>query len=122
MRIIADGDRGYLYNARFVGKAELEMLREAITPADPDVARLHYFDGAVTKWHTHPGGQLIYVVSGRGRIGNTFGEHDLCEGTLVEVPAGERHWHGAAPGSDSVFLFSTWGATRWSDEAPEVDA
>lgn len=122
MRIISDGDRSYLNSGRHVGHADLEMLREASTPADPDVSRLHYRDGAITKWHHHPGGQLIYVLSGRGRIGNTFGTHEIAAGSLVEVPARERHWHGAAPGTDSAFLISTWGVTQWTDETAEVES
>ncbi len=29
---------------------------------------VHFSAGARTHWHAHPGGQLLYGVSGRGRV------------------------------------------------------
>ena len=53
----------------------------------------------------------------------TFRPGDLIwTGTLVVCPAGERHWHGAAPGADTTLLAVTWGTTAWETLAPESTA
>ncbi|MFK5952645.1 MAG: carboxymuconolactone decarboxylase family protein [Desulfobacterium sp.] len=56
--------------------------------------------GARTAWHTHPIGQTLIVISGRGLVqseGETI--EQILPGDVVWIPANERHWHGAAPDS-----------------------
>ena len=97
------------------------MLHATGSDDEPDTAHVHFSDGAVTNWHTHPGGQLLYVATGRGRVGtDADGAVMLEPGTLVVAPPGERHWHGAAPGGDCTLLCVTWGTTCWTDEAPDL--
>jgi quercetin dioxygenase-like cupin family protein len=119
MEVITGGTRDSTYGARFTGPVELEMLHA--TPADdrPDTALVHFTDGAVTNWHHHPGGQLLFVVSGAGRVGTrTDPQVALAPGTLVVAPPDEEHWHGAARGSNCTLLAITWGTTCWHDDAP----
>ncbi|WP_434778914.1 (R)-mandelonitrile lyase [Neisseria sp. Ec49-e6-T10] len=54
--------------------------------------------GAWTAWHTHPLGQTLIVTAGSGRI-QLWGEpiQVINPGDIVWIPAGEKHWHGAAP-------------------------
>jgi quercetin dioxygenase-like cupin family protein len=118
MRVVQGGNRGSVYGGRFTGHVELEMLDEATGPDRPDTALGHFADGATTNWHAHPGGQLLFVIAGRARVATEAdGEVDLGVGTLVVAPAGERHWHGAAAGSDATVLSVTWGTTVWEDRA-----
>ena len=51
--------------------------------------------GARAGWHRHSGDQVLYVVSGIGKVGDRGGEHVVSAGDCVVVPAGEDHWHGA---------------------------
>jgi len=119
--VIAGGTRDSAYGARFTGPVELEMLHESTTDDRPDTALVHFHDGAVTNWHHHPGGQLLFVVHGVGRVGTREeGSVELQPGTLVVAPPGEEHWHGAAPGDDCTLLAVTWGTTCWHDEAPAL--
>jgi quercetin dioxygenase-like cupin family protein len=116
MRIVREGARSETYGGRFTGAVELEMLDEAPSGDRPDTALVRFRDGATTNWHAHPGGQLLWVVGGDARVGNEpDGESLLGPGTLVVIPVDERHWHGAAPGSDCTFLAVTWGTTAWED-------
>ncbi len=111
------GDRSTSYGGRFTGTVELEML--ASREGGPDTALVHFTDGAVTFWHSHPGGQQLYVVDGRARVGTRAdGEVPLEVGALVVCPPDEAHWHGAAAGHDTTLLAVTWGTTAWTDEAP----
>ena len=47
------------------------------------------------------------------------GTRVVNEDGIIYMPAGERHWHGAAPGNDSTLLAVTWGTTQWETVAPE---
>ena len=97
------------------------MLNATRCDVEPDTAFGHFHDGAVTNWHHHPGGQLLFVVSGRGRVGTEVdGSLNLEPGNLVVAPPDEAHWHGAAPGADCTMLAVTWGTTCWHDEAPDL--
>jgi quercetin dioxygenase-like cupin family protein len=119
MRIVQQGERSETYGGRFTGRVELEMLQAAEAGDRPDVARVHFFAGAVSNWHRHPGGQHLLLLAGRGRFGLPDAQHELAPGDFLVTPAGERHYHGAAPGSDCVWLTITWGVTEWEDAAPE---
>ena len=67
------------------------MLNATESDDEPDTALVHFADGAVTNWHSHPGGQLLYVASGRGRVGtDADGTAMLEPGTLVVAPPHER--------------------------------
>lgn len=118
MRIVEGGDSSEVYGGRFTGAVRLEMLGPAERDGDPDIARVAFDDGAVTFWHSHPGGQRLLVLDGTGRVGTVDGEVLLPPGTYVDAPADERHYHGAAVGGDCVFLAITWGVTDWEDVAP----
>ena len=118
MRIVEQGDVSESYGGRFSGRVELEMLQSAEAEGRPDVARVHFHEGAVTNWHSHPGGQHLLLLEGRGRMGMPDGEHEIAPGSFVVAPADERHYHGAARAADAVWLVVTWGTTVWG-EAPE---
>lgn len=121
MDVLAAGNRDYVYNGRFTGPVQLEMIIEAAVPTDPDVARVHCETGAVTCWHSHPGGQILVLQSGVGRVGDRTGEHTgLLPGTTVHAAIDEEHWHGADDGHDAVWLAFTFGVTDWSDVNPLV--
>ena len=121
MRVVAGGDRSQQYGGRFTGRAEIEMLAAATANGDPDTALVRFFDGAVSFWHRHPGGQQLFVHAGTARVGTEVdGEVTLQQGSLVVCPPNERHWHGAAAGRDTTLLALTWGVTQWEDVAPPV--
>jgi quercetin dioxygenase-like cupin family protein len=120
MFVTRGGDRSTAYGGRFSGRVELEMLREAAAEGEPDCALVHFSDGAVTYVHSHPGGQTLFVVAGRARVGLAGDAGiELGPGSLVHAPSGERHWHGAARQADCTLLATTWGTTVWEDLAPE---
>ena len=71
--------------------------------------------GARTFWHSHPDGQVLYVATGRGRVGSADGRvTEVAAGDVVYAGAGEKHWHGAAPSSHMMHLsITSGGATEW---------
>src|SRR4028118_933948 len=70
---------------------------------DASVFRVFFEPGARTNWHTHPEGQILFVLTGICRVARE-GEPpvDVEAGGVVLFAPGERHWHGAGPDSYMV--------------------
>ena len=84
----------------FTGKARIEPVIQAPEPARVQAAIVNFEPGARTAWHTHPLGQTLHILSGTGRVQSWGGPViAVGEGDTVWFLPGEKHWHGAAPGS-----------------------
>lgn len=82
----------------FTGTVRLDRLFAAEAPGRVGAAAVTFEPGARTAWHTHPAGQAIIVVCGLGRAQHAGGPvEEIRPGDVVWFPAGEKHWHGAAP-------------------------
>jgi quercetin dioxygenase-like cupin family protein len=105
--------------ARFTGRVWLSPGLSASGGTGMSV--VHFSAGARTHWHTHPGGQLLYGVSGHGRVRSRGGQgHVLVPGDIVSIPPGEWHWHGGGPGSPMAHVsVNLGGAPEWG--APVAD-
>jgi len=79
------------------------------------------FDSGVrTYWHRHTGGQLLYVLEGRARVGTRDGElAELAVGDLLEAPPEEEHWHGASPDAPMTHLALSFGETIWLESVTD---
>ena len=89
---------------------------------EPDLAPLivSFEQGARTSWHRHPGGQVLYVLEGRARVGARDGEAaELDPGDFVYAPPGEEHWHGAAEGASASHFAFSFGDTEWLEPVEE---
>lgn len=86
------------------------------------IATVFFTPGARTFWHRHEHGQILLVLAGQGLI-CAEGEPAalLRAGDTVWVPPGERHWHGAAPGTVLTHTAISLGVTQWSDEVSEAE-
>lgn len=84
---------------------------------------VQFAPGARSDWHTHPGGQLLYVVSGSGVVQTGDGATTIIgPGDVVHAPPGERHWHGAAADSPMMHLsLTSGGATVWEEKVSDED-
>ena len=89
----------------FVGEATVQRLAENATGVPVGVYRVRFADGGRTNWHSHSGPQWLFVVEGRIRV-QRQGEavQDLGEGDAVVFGPGEKHWHGAVPGTTGAHL------------------
>jgi quercetin dioxygenase-like cupin family protein len=82
----------------FTGTVNVEMLFTAPEPARVSGALVTFLPGARTDWHTHPLGQTLIVTAGFGLIQQWGGAiQEIRPGDVVTIPAGTKHWHGAAP-------------------------
>ena len=84
----------------FSGKARIEPLFQASAPGRAQAARVTFDPGAHTAWHTHPLGQTLLVMAGRGVVQSWEGPvEEIRPGDVVSCPPEEKHWHGATPDS-----------------------
>jgi quercetin dioxygenase-like cupin family protein len=103
---------GTVWNCR-LSEAETEMTMIAV----------QFAPGSRSDWHSHPAGQLLYVVSGAGLVQTDDGStREISPGDVVVAPAGERHWHGARPDSPMMHLSVTGGGTtEWGDKVSDEE-
>jgi quercetin dioxygenase-like cupin family protein len=89
----------------FTGRVWQDPIVEASAPARVRAARVSFEPGARTAWHTHPLGQILYVISGAGRAQAWGGPiREIRAGDSIWIPPGEKHWHGAAPNQAMVHI------------------
>jgi quercetin dioxygenase-like cupin family protein len=75
-----------------------------------------------TYWHSHGGGQVLNVVSGRGLVAGRDGVAHLLEAAdVVYARGGEEHWHGAGPDSFILHTAISMGPTTWLEEVGDDD-
>ena len=82
--------------------------------------------GARTFWHTHPAGQRMLIVFGKGLIGDENGNvHVVRPGDNVWCPPGLKHWHGATPDTAMVHMAITnmkgGKNVTWMEEVSDKD-
>ena len=93
----------------FTGTVWQDPIIEAPKPPADVRATLVRFDpGARTNWHTHPAGQILYIISGIGWVRSEGGTtREVRAGDVVWFPPNTRHWHGAAPTTGMVHIAIT---------------
>ncbi len=112
-------------SANFKGTAYLSMLIEADSINPTTVGNVTFEPGARTKWHLHPGGQILLVIDGVGyyqEMGQS--KRVLRKGDLAKCPPNVPHWHGAS--TDTAFVQVAisnrhLGATVWLEEVTDEE-
>lgn len=94
------GEANTAYAAYFTGNSWLNMLStEGVV-----IGNVTFEPGCRNHWHTHHaarnGGQILLCTAGRGWY-QAWGSpaRELHPGDVVIIPAGVKHWHGAAKDS-----------------------
>ena len=85
------------YGEFFTGKSYLNIL----TSESVMVANVTFEPGCRNNWHIHHaqegGGQILLATEGEGWYQEEGKPaRKLTPGSVVEIPAGVKHWHGAA--------------------------
>ena len=92
----------------FTGGVRVEMLFEAVDPSHASGGSVAFEPGARTAWHSHPGGQILVVTAGTGRVQQWGGSiEEIQTGDVVRIPAGQKHWHGASPQASMTHIAIT---------------
>ena len=111
----------------FTGSVRVEALFEALDPSHASGGSVTFEPGARTAWHSHPRGQILIVTAGTGRVQGWGGPvEEIRTGDVVRIPAGQKHWHGAAPDHVmshlTVYEVPTEGPeSEWGDHVTDAE-
>jgi len=100
MSVFPVGNENTAYAEYFVGKSYLNML----STEQVVIGNVTFEAGCRNNWHIHHaekgGGQMLIVTAGEGWY-REWGKpaRKLKAGDVVHIPAGVKHWHGAAKNS-----------------------
>lgn len=109
----------------FKGTAYLKTLMEADSINPTSVGYVTFEPGARTRWHMHPGGQILLVMQGVGYYqekGHT--KRVLRKGDVIKCPSNLPHWHGASADTGFVQVALTnrhLGETVWLQEVSDEE-
>jgi quercetin dioxygenase-like cupin family protein len=106
--------------ADFTGRAGSRELLPARWPPLPTAALVVSFEpGARSHWHSHEGGQLLYVIDGAGWVqARGSAAQRIRLGDTVRIEPNEEHWHGAGRSGPLAHIVVNVGETRWLEESP----
>jgi quercetin dioxygenase-like cupin family protein len=100
----------------FTGVVWVDPITRGLPPSQLNVAAVRFSPGAHSAWHSHDGGQTLYVTEGRGLVQTRGGEIvELHAGDVIYAPDGEEHWHGASADHFMTHLSITEGPAHWGD-------
>jgi quercetin dioxygenase-like cupin family protein len=117
----AEGGWNASGDEHFTGSVWNKRISEQ--PDGVTLIAVQFAPGARSDWHSHPGGQLLYVVSGSGLVRTADGETvRIAPGEVVYAPPGERHWHGAGADAPMMHLsITSGGATVWEEKVDDEE-
>ena len=112
----------------FTRDAWVDMIVRGEHPSRIRAALVRFAPGARNAWHAHAVGQTVHVTEGVGRIQSRGGRIvEKHPGDTVVTPAGEWHWHGAAPDRFMTHL-AMWEApagagpeTEWGEQVTDEE-
>jgi quercetin dioxygenase-like cupin family protein len=104
----------------FTGDVWIDGIIQSHDRSQLNVGAVHFAPGARTAWHSHEGGQTLYVTEGRGLV-QSHGEPivQIGAGDTVWTPDGEQHWHGAEHDHFMTHYSLTEGPPTWGDHVSE---
>ncbi len=114
------------YGQFFVGQSYLAPVSTEQIP----IYNVTFEPGCRNNWHIHHarsgGGQMLICVGGRGYY-QEWGKApvEMSEGTVINIPAEVKHWHGAAKDSWMAHLAieiqGDDASTEWCEAVSESD-
>ena len=87
-----------------------------------NIGAVHFTPGARTAWHSHEGGQTLYITEGRG-LAQARGEQAVepRPGDTHHTADSDEHWHGAARDHFMTHLSVTQGPPTWGDHVTDSE-
>jgi quercetin dioxygenase-like cupin family protein len=106
----------------FTGDVWIDPITRGLPPSQLSVAAVRFSPAARSAWHSHDGGQTLYVTEGRGLV-QVRGQEavELRASDVIYAPDGEEHWHGATPDDFMTHLSITEGAPHWGDRVTDEE-
>jgi quercetin dioxygenase-like cupin family protein len=106
----------------FTGDVWVDSITRGHGGSPLSVGAVHFAPGARTAWHSHDGGQTLYVTEGRGLV-QPRGEQvlEIRPGDVIYAPDGEEHWHGATPDHFMTHVSITQGEAHWGIHVTDAE-
>lgn len=106
----------------FTGDVWVDTITTAGEGSPASVAAVHFMPGARSAWHTHVGGQTLYVTEGRGLV-QARGEAivHLRAGDVHVTADGQEHWHGADGEHLMTHISITHGSLEWGEHVTDEE-
>ena len=106
----------------FTGDVWIDSIVQPTGDSPVNVGAVHFAPGARTAWHSHEGGQHLYVTEGRGLVqGRGENAVELRPGDVHVTPDGQEHWHGAAADHFMTHISVTRGGATWGDHVTDTE-
>lgn len=87
------------------GNVWLHVLTPGDSTFDYHIANVTFEPGARTRWHSHPGGQMLIVTEGIGYYQEKGKPvQTLRKGDVVKCLPNVEHWHGATPKNEFIHI------------------
>ncbi len=104
----------------FIGRVRMLNLAAAGGTTELELLAVFFDAGARTRPHVHPTDQVLVFLQGTGFVSFPDQPEQLVEeGSVVVVPAGLVHMHGATEAGPVCHLaLRAPGATDWSPRLP----
>jgi quercetin dioxygenase-like cupin family protein len=106
----------------FTGDVWIDSIIQPNEDSPLNVGSVHFTPGARTAWHSHEGGQTLYMTEGRGLV-QSRGEAivELQPGDVHRTADGRQHWHGAAHEHFMTHISVTQGPATWADHVTDAE-
>ena len=111
----------------FTGDVWMDPIVSASEPARLNAVTVRFDPSARTAWHTHPFGQTLHVISGKGLF-CMRGEKpfEILPGDTVWINPNEEHWHGATADVGMTHIAmqecdETGSAATWLEKVSDAD-
>lgn len=113
----------------FTGDVYFDVILRGDEPSRIRVNTVRFTPGARTAWHSHACGQTLHVTDGVGLVVTADEVIVMRPGDTVRTPAGQWHWHGAAP-EDFMAHLAVWEGpdpatgepeTTWGDHVTDAE-
>ena len=106
----------------FTGDVWIDSIVQPHDGSQLNISAVHFTPGARTAWHSHEGGQTLYVTEGRGLV--RARDEDIVElrpGDVHWTPDGQQHWHGGTGDHFMTHISITQGSPTWGDHVADDD-
>lgn len=89
----------------FTGPVTMQSLVGPELSKNFMIRQVNFGKGVRNKFHSHSIEQILIVTEGKGIVATEEEEVVVFPGDVIFAPAGEKHWHGAAPDSTFSHLY-----------------
>ena len=89
----------------FTGRVTIQHVIGTDLSKRFSINQVNFDKGVHNKFHSHSIEQILIVTEGKGIVATDKERLTVGPGDIIFIPAGEKHWHGAAEGSTFSHLY-----------------